>query len=189
MNKTLWLNRLYAPFYRFACHYPLITYPIWTPRFYTLTYGDVIYWWPLIIKNHSQNCWRVTRRRRAWRKMLPWRCATSSHLHVIWMDENSRGSLTTVNTNASPRLAAPIEAWIFRAKLRTMFGAAAAMPSIYIIAFLSLIYISRIDLTVFFKSSKIKRLYITDVDQFRFPQMDLMNFQNWHRHFNIEYLS
>ena len=38
--------------------------------------------------------------------MLPWRCATSSHLHVIWMDENSRGSLTTVNTNASPRLAA-----------------------------------------------------------------------------------
>ena len=76
------------------------------PRFYTpdsLKYGDVIYGWPLIIKNHSQNCWRVTRRRRAWRKMLPWRCATSSHLHVIWMDENSRGSLTTVNTNASPR--------------------------------------------------------------------------------------
>ena len=76
------------------------------PRFYTpdsLKYGNVIYGWPLIIKNHSQNCWRVTRRRRAWRKMLPWRCATSSHLHVIWMDENSRGSLTTVNTNASPR--------------------------------------------------------------------------------------
>ena len=66
-------------------------------------YGDVVYGWGAIIKNHSQNCWRVTRRRRAWRKMLPWRCATSSHLHVIWMDENSRGSLTTVNTNASPR--------------------------------------------------------------------------------------
>ena len=91
------------------------------PRFYTpdcLKYSDVIYGWPPIIKNHSQNCWRVTRRRRAWRKMLPWRCATSSHLHVIWMDENSRGSLTTVNTNASPRSArraSSIEAWIFRA--------------------------------------------------------------------------
>ena len=132
------------------------------PRYYTpdsLKYGDVIYGWPLIIKNHSQNCWRVTRRRRAWRKMLPWRCATSSHLHVIWMDENSRGSLTTVNTNASPhsaRHASPIEAWIFRATCSRSISPFWALFT----------YSGQARQP--FKSSKIKRLYITGVDQFRF---------------------
>ena len=31
-NKTFWFNRLYAPLYRFACYYPLITYPSLSER-------------------------------------------------------------------------------------------------------------------------------------------------------------
>ena len=146
------------------------------PRFYTpdyLKYSDVIYGWPPIIKNHSQNCWRVTRRRRAWRKMLPWRCATSSHLHVIWMDENSRGSLTTVNTNASPRSArraSSIEAWIFRATCERRCLSPPPPGSRSISPFWALFtYLGQA--RQHFKSSKIKRLYITGVDQFRsFPK-------------------